>query len=137
MADEKRNWLGPYIPEGSVVREVIQQVKLVYNLLIDPRVHPLSKLIPVAAVAYLLFPFDPLPDVLIGLGQLDDLAILMLGFRFFLELAPPGVVHEHLKRLTQAGQWRPADEPPAPEPRAASGGEVVEGQFRAEDDPQP
>jgi uncharacterized membrane protein YkvA (DUF1232 family) len=134
MAEEKRNWLGPYIPEGSVIREIVQQFRLVYNLMLDGRVPALTKLIPVAAVAYLFFPVDVVPDILVGLGQLDDLAILMLGFRFFLEFAPPNVVHEHLKRIAQSGHWSAVDNPPAEPRQPDSGGEVVDGSFRVEDD---
>jgi uncharacterized membrane protein YkvA (DUF1232 family) len=129
MAEEKRNILGPYIPEGSFIRETIQQAKLIYNLMLDQRVPALSKLIPLASVAYLFFPVDVIPDLFIGLGQLDDLAIVMLGLRFFLELAPPDVVREHLKRLTQAGHWSVTDNPPASDAKAD---DVIDGTYRSE-----
>ena len=128
MTDEKKNWLGPYIPQGNVFREVVQQVKLAYNLLIDARVHPLSKLIPLAAVAYLFFPVDVIPDFALGLGQLDDLAIVMLGLRFFFEIAPPEVVHEHLQRLARAAQWDVSNAPPPAQPTPPSE-DVVDGSF--------
>ncbi|MBL8056412.1 MAG: DUF1232 domain-containing protein [Anaerolineales bacterium] len=131
MADsqEKRNLLGPYIPQGNLIREVVQQVKLVYNLMLDVRVPALAKLIPVAALAYLVLPLEP-TDLLPVLGQLDDVAIVMLGMRFFLELAPAEVVREHLKRLTEGGRWDVVDTPPANPP--ASDGEVVDGSVREE-----
>jgi uncharacterized membrane protein YkvA (DUF1232 family) len=94
MADEKKNWLGPYIPEGNILREVVQQIKLVYHLMLDSRVHPLAKLIPIAAVLYVFSPVDLIPDVLPVLGQMDDAAIVMLGLRAFFEVAPPDVVRE-------------------------------------------
>ena len=96
MADEKKNWLGPYVPQGNLIREVVQQAKLAYNLILDPRVHPIVKLIPIAAVAYLFMPADLVPDILPIVGQADDVAILMIGLRFFFEFSPPEVVHEHL-----------------------------------------
>ncbi len=125
MADpqERHNLLGPYIPQGSVVREVLQQLRLAWALLRDPRVPVWPKLIPAAALAYLLLPLDVIPDVVVGLGQLDDLAVLMLGLRTFFDFAPPAVVHEHLQRLT-AGAART---PPAT-------GEVVDGTFTVKDD---
>lgn len=43
-----------------------------------------SILIFVATVAYILSPFDFLPDYVLGLGQLDDVALLGLGL-YFLE----------------------------------------------------
>jgi len=138
MSEEKRNWLGPYIPEGSWIREIVQQVKLAYNLMLDRRVHPVTKIIPLAALAYLFMPVDIAPDVMPIFGQLDDLAIVMLGLRFFFEFSPPEVVHEHLKRLAQAGQggWKVVDDKPAA-PAAGSSGEVVDGAYRVEDDNAP
>lgn len=129
MAEEKRNLLGPYIPEGSFIRETIQQAKLIYNLMLDQRVPALSKLIPLASLAYLFFPVDVIPDLFVGLGQLDDLAIVMLGLRFFLELAPADVVREHLKRLAQAGHWSVADNQPSSENKAE---DVIDGTYRSE-----
>ena len=126
--DEKHNWIGPYIPEGSMFRELLQQVKLAYNLLLDPRVHPLTKLIPVVAVAYLILPTDVVPDFVPVLGQLDDIAIVLLGLRMFFEFAPPGVVEEHLKRLVARvrGDWTVVDEAAPSKADAPADGEVVD-----------
>jgi uncharacterized membrane protein YkvA (DUF1232 family) len=128
--ESKNNWLGPYIPQGSWLRELAQQVKLAYNLMTDARVHPATKLIPVAALAYLLLPIDLAPDVVLGLGQLDDLAVLMFGLRMFFEFAPPEVVQEHLKRLAQRvkGDWTVVDDASGSDtpPAGPSGGEVVD-----------
>jgi uncharacterized membrane protein YkvA (DUF1232 family) len=132
MAEEKHNLLGPYIPQGNIIREVVQQVKLAYNLMLDPRVHPVTKLIPIAAVAYLFMPLDVIPDVAIGLGQLDDLAILMLGLRTFFEFAPPEVVQEHLKRIAQAMHWNVSGNPAAGEPPKADD-DVVDGSYKVDE----
>jgi uncharacterized membrane protein YkvA (DUF1232 family) len=120
--DEKHNWIGPYIPQGSLFRDLIQQAKLAYNLMLDPRVNPLTKLIPVAAVAYLILPTDVVPDFLPVLGQLDDVAILLFGLRLFFEFAPPGVVEEHLKRLVARvrGDWTVTEEPAPGAPSGAA-----------------
>jgi uncharacterized membrane protein YkvA (DUF1232 family) len=128
-AQEKRNLLGPYIPQGNVIREVVQQVKLAYNLVLDARVPWLTKLIPVAALAYLFMPIDVLPDLALGLGQLDDLAILMLGLRTFFEFSPPEVVHEHLRRLVEGARWDVTAAPPAAGDKPKPDDEVVEGTF--------
>lgn len=101
MPEPKQNILGPYIPQGNVVSETLQQVKLAWNLMLDNRVPLLTKFIPVAALVYLVSPVDFIADIAIGLGQLDDLAVLMLGLRVFFELAPDAVMREHLQRLAQ------------------------------------
>lgn len=121
MAEPKQNILGPYIPQGNVVSETLQQVKLAWNLLLDKRVPLPTKIIPLAAVFYLFSPVDVVPDVFLGLGQLDDLAILMLGLRVFFELSPDMVVREHLQRLAQSMAWRQSPPP--------SAGDIVEGEV--------
>jgi len=135
MADEKKNWLGPYIPQGSWIREILQQAKLAYYLMIDPRVNPLAKLIPIAAAAYLVLPIEP-TDVIPVLGQIDDVGIMLIGLRIFFELAPPEVVHEHLKRLAQAvrGDWDVLNkDAPSPPPAPTNEGDVVDGTFRKDE----
>jgi uncharacterized membrane protein YkvA (DUF1232 family) len=126
--EQKRNWLGPYIPQGSFLRELLQQVKLTYYLMLDPRVNPLVKLIPVVAAGYLLLPADVIPDVIPVLGQVDDAVVLMLGLRLFFEFAPPAVVQEHLQRLVQRvqGDWSVVENAPASGEPPAAGGEVVD-----------
>ena len=135
MAEEKKNWLGPYIPQGSWMREIVQQAKLAYYLMLDPRVNPLAKLIPVAALVYLVLPFDLSPDIIPVIGQLDDVAILMLGLRFFFEIAPQEVVHEHLDRLVGAirSKWDVVNDPPPEPPPPKTEGDVVDGSFRKEE----
>ncbi len=89
--------------------ELWQQVQLVYKLLLDPEVPIYLKALPFAAVAYLLFPFDFLPDVIPGLGQLDDLTILVVGAKMFIDLAPHQAVERHLRRI-RAQENSTADE---------------------------
>jgi len=132
MAEEKRNLLGPYIPQGNMLKELFQQLKLAYHLMIDPRVHPLAKLIPIAALTYLVLPTDLVPDLALGVGQLDDLAVLMVGLRLFLEVSPPAVVREYLRRLTQGGHWEDA-EPSDQAPKPAPDDDVVDGTYEVKD----
>ena len=80
-------------------REVWQQARLVYYLLRDPEVPFYLKLVPFTAVIYLLWPIDLLPDVLLGLGQLDDLTALLVSSKVFIEMAPPHVVARHMDEI--------------------------------------
>jgi hypothetical protein len=58
------------------------------------------KLIPVAGLLYLLSPVDIVPDFLLpGLGEIDDVVLLLLAAKVFVDLSPPGVVREHLADL--------------------------------------
>jgi len=74
-------------------------LKLLSRLVNDPRVALRSKLVPLGILAYLILPTDFLPDVLLGFGQLDDLAVILLGLKMFFRLCPPDVVQEHVKAI--------------------------------------
>ena len=69
------------------IRDVFRQVGLAWRLFWDKRVSFWTKLIPPAAIAYVLSPIDIISDwPPIGLNQLDDVAILLLGIKLFIEL---------------------------------------------------
>ncbi|NWF64055.1 MAG: DUF1232 domain-containing protein [Chloroflexi bacterium] len=94
--------------QGGVVRNVLNQLKLIFRLLGDRRVSMLAKLIPIGAFAYLLMPADLAPNVVLPvIGMVDDAAILWLGTYIFTELCPPEVVEEHMKALD--GNMNPGD----------------------------
>ena len=76
-------------------REIVHQARLVYCLLRDPDVPIYLKLVPFISLIYLMLPFDFVPDVLVGLGQLDDLTVMLIGSKIFIELAPPHLVSKH------------------------------------------
>jgi Uncharacterized conserved protein len=66
----------------------------------DPRVAFGSKLLLAGIPIYVILPADFLPDFLIGVGQLDDVAVILIGLRLFLRLCPPEVVQEHLRAIS-------------------------------------
>ncbi len=93
---------GPIIPsEGGFFENLSFRVKLIFRLLLDRRINPSTKLIPIGAVIYLIFPFD-IP------GPVDDMAILWAGAYFFIELCPPEIVQEHVDALESVvdGEFR-------------------------------
>jgi len=83
-------------------KEFVTQFQLAWKLLWDSRVPLTTKLVPLAVLAYLIMPFDVLPDAILGLGQVDDIVVLLVGLRMFVSLCPPAVVAEH-DRLHAAG----------------------------------
>lgn len=80
-------------------KEIIIQFQLAWRLFADPRISWGYKLIPILALAYVISPLDLLPDVVLGLGQLDDLAILLIGLNLFINFCPSEVVEEHQHAL--------------------------------------
>lgn len=92
-------------------REVWQQARLVYYLLRDPEVPFYLKLVPFAAVLYLLWPVDFLPDFAPVLGQLDDLTALLVSSKVFIEMAPPHIVARYTEqiRVSEGFSAREAD----------------------------
>ena len=88
-------------PSGGVVKEFVLRLKLILRLMSDRRVNFLLKLLPVASLAYLIWPIDLAPGLALPIiGALDDAAIVGLGAYLFVELCPPGVVQEHMKSLS-------------------------------------
>ena len=59
------------------------------------------KFLPFLAIVYLFVPVDLVPDFLIGLGQLDDVTILLVGSKIFIELSPAHVVAKHVGRIRE------------------------------------
>ena len=103
-------------------KEVYRQIRLAWRLLWDPRVSWALKLIPPLTLLYLISPIDILPDwVIPGLGELDDVAVIMLGVKLFIELSPLPVVREHLRDLGLRLTGRSPDSPP-----------TIDGEFSVE-----
>ena len=98
-----------------------RNIRLAWRLARDPRVPLRTKLILPAAVGYLLFPVDLLPDFFPAVGQIDDFTMILLSLMAFLRLAPSSVVRDHLARM--AGRSVPPSGPPNP------GGKVVDGDY--------
>jgi uncharacterized membrane protein YkvA (DUF1232 family) len=94
--------------QGGLVRNVLNQLKLIFRLMGDSRVSVLAKLIPVGAFIYLVSPVDAISIPVIG--ALDDAAVLWLSSYVFTELCPPHVVAEHLKELAANMSVNPQDE---------------------------
>jgi uncharacterized membrane protein YkvA (DUF1232 family) len=102
-------------------------VKLAWRLFRDERVPVWTKLIPPAALLYVLSPVDLIPDLIAGLGQLDDIAVLLIGLKLFIELAPGDVVREHMIALgARVKEWRVVDDVPIEGP-------VIDGELGAPD----
>jgi uncharacterized membrane protein YkvA (DUF1232 family) len=84
--------------------DLLRQFKLIWRLLKDRRVPVWMKAVPFLSLLYLLVPADFVPDFLLGLGQLDDVAVIALGAKLFTELVPAHVIEEHREELAALEQ---------------------------------
>src|SRR5438093_5598268 len=85
----------------DLIRRLPTYMRLVWALLRDGRVPPQQKLILVGIGAYVVLPIDLIPDFVPVLGQLDDLAVVLLGLDLFIRSAPADIVEEHMARIAQ------------------------------------
>ena len=83
----------------DTVRKLPTYARLIWGLARDPRVPLSQKAVLGGIAAYLAFPIDIIPDFIPVVGQMDDLAVLMLGLDWFIRNAPPDVVEEHMARI--------------------------------------
>ena len=85
----------------ELIRRLPTYIRLAWALLRDPRVPGGQKLILAGIVGYLILPIDLIPDFVPVLGQLDDIAVVLLGLDLFIRSAPQEIVDEHLSRIAQ------------------------------------
>jgi uncharacterized membrane protein YkvA (DUF1232 family) len=104
---------------------LVRQARLGWRLLRDGRVPGWVKMIPFAALLYFLSPLDlALP----GLGEIDDVVILLLALKMFVDLSPASIVREHLEDLF--GMPRSSHQP-----AESSTPATIDGSYRVLDTP--
>jgi uncharacterized membrane protein YkvA (DUF1232 family) len=117
-------------------REMWHQVRLVLHLVRDPKVPLYLKLLPLAAVIYVLIPTDFIPDIFPVVGQLDDLTALIVGGKVFIELAPQKIVAQYLesmhKKREELGEEESRSSDEQPESSDQSG-VIIEGEYEEVD----
>lgn len=110
MMKAGRQRLRPRTGAKHTVMETVMQfpryLRLLGGLLVDPRVAALDKLLVGAAIAYVLNPFDFIPEAIPFLGQVDDVYLLGLALQRLVANAGKRVLMSHW-----AG--RPSDLSPA------------------------
>ena len=94
------------------MKQLMDNARLAWRLMGDRRVSTLVKVgIPLLIALYFFSPLDFIPDFLLGLGQLDDLGVILLGLGLIVRFSPPTVVEEHRRALgvSQGEPTRPLD----------------------------
>ncbi|MBP9501710.1 MAG: DUF1232 domain-containing protein [Candidatus Promineofilum sp.] len=87
------------LKDTSFLQEVWQQIRLVFYLIKDREVPIYLKVVPFIGILYALFPLDIIADVVPVLGQLDDITLLLIGAKVFIEMAPPQVVARYMAQM--------------------------------------
>ena len=81
--------------------KIKDEIDLYRSLFKDPRTPRISKILIGAAVGYIFFPFDLIPDFIPVLGQLDEAIIIPLLIYIALKFIPQIVYEEHKNKLKQ------------------------------------
>ena len=112
LGEERRGAAGQ-VPARSTLREVAMFlpnfVILLKRLVSDPRVPRRSKLVLGATLVYVVSPIDVIPDFVPGLGQLDDVLVVLLALHSILNRVDEAVVvelwpgREDVIRIVRAG----------------------------------
>ena len=111
---------------AGLLSDLVRNARVAWKLFRDPRVSKVTKLaIPGLAVAYLLLPIDLVPDFLPGLGQLDDLALIALGIKMFIDLSPQWLVQFYRDQL--------AGKNPTNGGARGGNGKTVDGEYKVMD----
>jgi uncharacterized membrane protein YkvA (DUF1232 family) len=100
----------PANSEGHVsfLAGLVNQLRLVWLLMMDNRISMWVKSVVPLSFLYTISPVDFIPDVILGLGQLDDLGVILLGLALFVKLSPPELV-EYYRQQIEYGHQTPLD----------------------------
>ena len=86
----------------GALRSVLYSARLSWRLVRDPRTPMRHKVLLAAAVALILSPINWIPNFIPVLGQMEDLALLLLALNIFLRQVPPELRLEHETALGRA-----------------------------------
>lgn len=87
-----------YLQTGRLVLKLPTYARLVWGIERDSRTPLPLKAMLAAALAYVVFPIDLVPDAIPIIGQADDLTVLLLVLDLFIQNAPAEVRAEHALR---------------------------------------
>jgi uncharacterized membrane protein YkvA (DUF1232 family) len=120
--------LDPRVKDPGFWKEIWEQVRLVWLLLRDNEVPIYLKLLPLAAIIYVIFPADLIPDILPLFGQLDDVTAILVGAKMFIEMSPQDIVNRHIRAMRM--QYDSANlDGVTPSDKEIDASIVIEGEF--------
>jgi uncharacterized membrane protein YkvA (DUF1232 family) len=99
--------------------------RIAWRLLWDGQVPLSTKVIPFIVILYILSPIDILPDFIPVLGQVDDVALFLIGVQAFIAMSPKDLVARFRAEIngdSSTGGWTVTGDPgSAPDPDKRSG----------------
>src|SRR5688500_18515930 len=98
-----RSWL----TTPTLLRTLLTQLRLALRLMREPNVPVVTRALPLFAGLYLIPPVDFIPDVVPGLGQLDDLGVVVLVLELFVRLCPRSAKAFHETALQRGHRYSP------------------------------
>ena len=102
-------------------RELGKSRLLLWRLFTDPEVSLWVKLIPILSFLYWLSPFDVFLIPFLGVTPIDDIAVIVLGLKLFIELCPQDLVNQLRDEINYG-------------PSADDNGEVIDATYHILDD---
>jgi hypothetical protein len=102
---------GPFDPQrdlgGWGISDILRDIAISWQLMWDRQVSLTLKLcLPIFAVFYWIWPVD----LLVGM-PFDDIAVIVLATRLFVQMAPPDAVERALIRMGRLQPRTPSDQP--------------------------
>jgi hypothetical protein len=92
---------------GWGISDILRDIAITWQLMWDSQVSLLLKFcLPIFALFYWIWPVD----LLVGM-PFDDIAVLILASRLFVQLAPPESVERALIRMGRLQPYTPSDQP--------------------------
>jgi uncharacterized membrane protein YkvA (DUF1232 family) len=89
------SWLSEQLAKWTKdLKFLIRETRVLTLLLRHPRVPWVGKFIAVTTLSYLLSPIQLIPTFIPVIGQLDDLAVLIIGMKLLRMLTPKAVLQE-------------------------------------------
>ena len=80
------------------MRNIIKTIKFYWGILFDKKTPKIARILLIGAIAYLLLPFDIIPDFSLIVGQFDDLVVIPTLFYIATRFVPEEVIQRY-KRI--------------------------------------
>ena len=99
--------MAAWLSRLTLLRTLVTHVRLATRLVREPRVSLVRKGLLVVGALYVISPIDLIPDFLLGLGEIDDLGVLLLALELFLAICPAAAVTFHRAAIDEGRRYSP------------------------------